>query len=129
MRSVCLSFGWKHCTESLESSSVCDDECTRTQEYGEQETKHSHGCRSWHLLTAPDAHRQRVIVNGIDYGQVQGLHLGPRAGGVNGEVHRVDGVAQGRRQDVADHRLQLLLVLVHRLDGTHAIHRDANLYK
>lgn len=68
-------------------------------------------------------------MNGIDYGQVQGLHLGPRTGGVNGEVHRIDGVAQSRRQDVADHRLQLLFILIHCLDGTHAVHRDANLWK
>lgn len=66
-------------------------------------------------------------MDGIDYGQLQGLHVRPGAGGVDGEVHRVDGVAQGRRQDVADHRLQLLFVLVHRLDGAHTVHGDADL--
>lgn len=106
-----------------------------TKEYREQRTENRELRTEKHKLNRsrqffsllPDAHRQRVIVDGIDYRQLRGLHLGPRAGGVDGEVHRVDGVAQSRRQDVADHRLQLLFVLIHRLDGAHAVHGNAYL--
>lgn len=79
-------------------------------------------------LLSTRSHRQRIIVHGIDYGQLEGLHFGAGTGRVDGEVNRIDGVAQRRRQYIADDCLQLLLILIHGLDGAHTVHGDAHLY-
>lgn len=53
--------------------------------------------------------------------------MGPWTGCVDREVDRVRAVSDGCGEDLAERLLLLLLVLVGRLDGADAVHRDPHL--